>query len=402
MSKQNGTRRSYGTGSLFFRTDKAGRETWYGMWRVNGRQIKRKVGPKRTEGNRDGLTRAQAETELRRLMSEKVTPAHRAAEARSLKDVGDRYLKHLERAGRKKATRVAVESALRVHLLPFFDGKSVDRIKHEDVVDLVAVLEERDLSGKSIHNYVGTLSAILNWAMLPPRKWVGANPCVGVELPAIEQSSEIRFLDLDELDALVNAAVEGPYQALDRTFYRVAAMTGLRHGEMIALRWRDVDWTIAKIRVRQNWVLDEYDTPKSKRGSRSVPMAPEVGGALDRLFKASGDPADDDLVFPDPVTGEPLSKAANLRRFRKALKAAGLDTTRIIHDLRHTFGTRMAAANISMRTLQEYMGHRDLATTQIYADYAPSAREAEFVAAAFARGNERGNDLSESHMIGDA
>ena len=55
------------------------------------------------------------------------------------------------------------------------------------------------------------------------------------------------------------------------------------------------------------------------------------------------------------------------------------------HDLRHTFGTRMAAAGVPMRTLQEWMGHRDLSTTQRYADYAPSSREAEMVAAAFAR-----------------
>jgi integrase len=66
------------------------------------------------------------------------------------------------------------------------------------------------------------------------------------------------------------------------------------------------------------------------------------------------------------------------------------------YDLRHTFGTRMAAAGAPMRTLQEWMGHRDLATTQIYADYAPSAREAEMIAAAFSRGSNRGSDLSGS------
>jgi integrase len=90
-------------------------------------------------------------------------------------------------------------------------------------------------------------------------------------------------------------------------------------------------------------------------------------------------------VFADPVTGGPLSKAALLRQMRKALKAAGLDTSHRFHDLRHTFGTRMAAANVPMRTLQEWMGHRDIETTQRYADYAPNAREAEMVAAAFGR-----------------
>jgi integrase len=86
-----------------------------------------------------------------------------------------------------------------------------------------------------------------------------------------------------------------------------------------------------------------------------------------------------------PGLGRPLPKANVTRRLRAALKAAHLDTGHCFHDLRHTFGTRMAAAGVPMRTLQEWMGHRDLATTQIYADYAPNAREAEMVAAAFVR-----------------
>src|SRR5207302_7896219 len=110
-------------------------------------------------------------------------------------------------------------------------------------------------------------------------------------------------------------------------------------------------------------------------------------------------PADDELVFADPVSGGPLAKAAILRRFREALAAAHLDTTHVFHDLRHTFGTRMAAANVPMRTLQEWMGHRDIQTTQRYADYAPSAREAELVAAAFGQGTSRGTSLTESEVI---
>ena len=69
---------------------------------------------------------------------------------------------------------------------------------------------------------------------------------------------------------------------------------------------------------------------------------------------------------------------------RKALEAAGLDTTHVFHDLRHTFGTRMAAEGVPMRTLQEWMGHRDIATTQRYADYAPRHDERRLVQAAFA------------------
>jgi integrase len=106
-------RRSYGTGSLYVREDGAGRETWYGKWRTNGRQIKRAVGPVRTPGARDGLTRAQAEKKLRDLMAE--TPAARPTTERlTLAEVAPRYLAYLESKGRKRSTLVAAESCLRV------------------------------------------------------------------------------------------------------------------------------------------------------------------------------------------------------------------------------------------------------------------------------------------------
>jgi len=74
-----------------------------------------------------------------------------------------------------------------------------------------------------------------------------------------------------------------------------------------------------------------------------------------------------------------------MRRYRRALKAARLEPThRRFHDLRHAFGTTMAGAGVPMRTLQEWMGHCDISTTQRSADYAPNPREVEMVEAAFA------------------
>ncbi|MGI8903264.1 MAG: tyrosine-type recombinase/integrase [Solirubrobacteraceae bacterium] len=61
---------------------------------------------------------------------------------------------------------------------------------------------------------------------------------------------------------------------VERVMYLTAAMTGMRQGELFALRWRDVDWTARRIRVRRNYVRGEFGTPKSKRSSRSVPLAP--------------------------------------------------------------------------------------------------------------------------------
>jgi integrase len=273
----------------------------------------------------------------------------------------------------------------RVHLAPFFVTRSIDAIRPQDVLEFVTVLESKGLSPKSIRNVIGTLSALFNFARSPQRRWATINPCEGLDLPAVPEAVEIRFLTLQEVDSLVDAARPGVFQAIDRAMYRTAAMTGLRQGELLALRWRDVDWTAQRIRVRKNWVLGEFGTPKSKRSTRSVPMADEVAGALDRLFQASRFQADDDLVFADQATGEPPYKPGVLKRFRKAMATAQLNETHVFHDLRHTFWTRMAAAGVPLRTLQEWMGHRDLTTTQRYAGYAPSSREVEMVAAAFER-----------------
>jgi site-specific recombinase XerD len=96
-------------------------------------------------------------------------------------------------------------------------------------------------------------------------------------------------------------------------------------------------------------------------------------------------------VFAHPATGGVLSKPNISRRMRAALKVAGLDEHHRFRDLRHMFGTQMAAAGVPLRTLQEFLGHRDLTTTQRYADDAPSAHEGEMVAAAFGRGSNRGS-----------
>jgi integrase len=382
-------RRSYGSGSLYTRRDAAGVEAWYGHWRANGRQVKRKIGPKRAAGDRDGLTRTQAEKELRRLIdTTEVKP--RTGEALTVSEAATRYVVSARRRGRKPSTCANIESETRVHLEPFFRERSIDSIEAADVSDLVSVLEGKERSPKTIRNVIATLSALLN-------RYAVSNPCEGVELPAVPEQTEVRYLTLEEVDAAVAHARPGIFQGIDRAMFLTAAMTGLRKGELVALRWRDVDWPAARIRVRQNYVRGEFGTPKSKRSTRSVPMADEVGGALERLFKASRFQGDDDLVFAHPTSGEPLPKANITRRFRKALKAAGLDDSHRFHDLRHAFGTRMAASGeVPMRTLQEWMGHRDLATTQIYADYAPSGNEGQMVARAFARGSNPGSNLSES------
>ena len=181
--------------------------------------------------------------------------------------------------------------------------------------------------------------------------------------------------------------------ATERPLYLMVAMTGLRQGELLGLRWRDLDAAARKVRVRQAWVRGEFKSPKSRRGSRGVPTANELVDALAELAARSPFSAEDDLVFAHPETGRPLDRSQVRKRFQRACRRAGVRVVRF-HDLRHTFGTRMAASGeLSLRTLQEWMGRRDAKTTLIYADYQPGEREAEVVSRAFAsERRQRGAD----------
>jgi integrase len=365
------------------RTDGRGVETFHGVWRSDGRQVKRKLGLKRPRGGREGLTAAQAERELRRLMDDTI-PTVARGDRLTLGDVGKRYRRHLEAQGRKRSTLASVESTFRVWLDPGLGDKALDAITPEDVEDLMRAMSGAKVGAKSIRNYVGTLSALYRFAMHPRRRWATANPVDAIDLPPIVSSTEIHYLTVHEVEALAAAAIEGEHQALDRALYVTAAMTGLRQGELIALRWSDVDWSAQRVRVRRSHVLGQFDTPKSRRSTRSVPLSQRAARELDLWHQTTHWTADDALVFAEPATGEVLKRGALMRRYRRALKAAKLEQTHRFHDLRHTFGTAMAAAAVPMRTLQEWMGHRDLQTTLIYADYVPNAGEAAMVDRAFA------------------
>ena len=378
------SRRERGDGSLFLRPDSKGGERWIGAWRVNGRGVMRAVGPRRSKIYPEGLTKPQADARFEQ-MRKTATLAPTRAARKTVEEVGEELVALRERQGRKTSTIESLRSVLNIHLVPFFGVEPVHKITRERVRRFVAELEAKGLAPKSVANALGVLHAVLDLAIR--EGWVtGENPVKLVEKPKLATAdADIRFLDQEEVEALLRAVSDDPLGRVERVMYLAAAQTGMRQGELLALRWRDVDFRAKRIRVRRNFVRGEFGTPKSKRSSRSVPLTDRLAGELDRLFTWRGEPKpkDDDLVFAHPATGKPIDRSKLLKRFKAALKRAEVREVRF-HDLRHTFGTRMAAAGVPMRTLQEWMGHRDFATTLIYSDYSPSAHEAEWVEAAFA------------------
>ena len=149
----------------------------------------------------------------------------------------------------------------------------------------------------------------------------------------------------EEVVALARAAADEQ----DAAIHLTAALTGLRQGELIALRWRDVDFSGSAIRVRASYTNRHLTSPRPGK-MRSVPMAGEVAEALARLGQGELFVDEDDLVFVG-VTGGHLDGSALSKRYRAALVRAGLRRLRF-HDLRHTFGTR-AIAVADIRRVQE-------------------------------------------------
>ena len=125
------------------------------------------------------------------------------------------------------------------------------------------------------------------------------------------------------------------------------------------------------IRVRRSYGDGEFGPPKSRRSSRAVPMADRVAAELDAPLPAQrasrATTTSSSATRDSAASTTPRSCASGSRR---SLPSAGLRPVRF-HDLRHTFGTQMAAAGAPLRAIQEWMGHSDYRTTSIYADYAP-------------------------------
>ena len=246
------------------------------------------------------------------------------------------------------------------------------------------------------------------------RKWIATNPAEDVERVQVKRSGDFNVLAPAELAAAARAAKSELVAAI----VTVAAFTGLRLGELRALRWADVDFTARTILVRRNLpVHGEERTPKSGR-VRSVPLIDQAAVVLDGLSRRELFTRPSDRVFCS-VIGEPFDDGAIRLAFYAALLAAGLGNKRyadlpskanpkgvkkddpmVFHDLRHTFGT-LGAAIWPLHDLQGYMGHADIQTTMIYVHHVPKAAAADQLsrAVAAAMGADVSPDVSRTNTI---
>jgi integrase len=360
-----------------FRVERVHGPVWYAKYRLpDGRQIQKKLGPAWTERGRPPtgfFTKRLAEDWLREVLDQarRGTLPGMVRTGATFADATAEYLRYVEHdRGRKPSTLRGYRSTIGVHLLPAFGELRVEAVTTPVIEAWLAGFEG---SARSRNKVLIQLHGILGRA----KKVYGLSANAATEVEKFQQraSGEIQVFSPEEVWALVRAADSEQ----DGAVFLTAAFTGLRMGELLALRWRDVDFAGSVVRVRASYYLGALTTPKSGK-VRAVPLAPAVAAALAPLSQREHWTGDDDLVFVGGAGGY-LDGSALRRRYKAALGAAGLRLLRF-HDLRHTFGTRMIA-KADIRRVQEWMGHADVQTTMRYLHYAPREEDARLVAEAF-------------------
>jgi integrase len=242
------------------------------------------------------------------------------------------------------------------------------------------------------------ICAIFNYGMRLSTYALPTNPAKHADRRREPDVAPLAFYSPEQVEALARALADGthrdpsrptlsPYEieararedVQDAELIRVAAYAGLRRGELVALRWRDVDFAGRKIIVRRALSGDmEVRSTKSRR-AREVPLPAQAAAALERLSRRGEFTGPDDYVFANRI-GRRLDPSALRRRFERARDAAGLEPLKF-HALRHSYGSLLVAGGIDLPSVKAAMGYSRITTTERYLH----ARPAGELAARFTR-----------------
>lgn len=214
-------------------------------------------------------------------------------------------------------------------------------------------------SAKTISNAIVVLSAMFKQAVQWNR--IAVSPATGLERPKDDRPTEdqMRPLDATGLRALVDAAGD----QFGRTLLLTAAMTGARRGELLGLRWRDVDFTNGRVWVRRSIGLHGVvKAPKTRKSVRAIALTPTLGRELAAWWRESDFRADEDYVFPSS-SGTPLDGRNMVREvFEPARRKAKLPKVRF-HDLRHSYASVLIQQGEHPKVISEQLGHASVAIT---------------------------------------
>ena len=267
----------------------------------------------------------------------------------------------------KYATQEIYSLLLRKHLLPRFRDSRLCDITRAEIQQFLIAKLKNGYAWETTHHLRSLLSKVIGTAV--DWNYLSDNPVHGVRMPERSLKRPHRFLSLDEVWRLI-AASDEPV----RTIVLLAVMTGLRIGEILALRWGRINFAAGTVRVEETCYKGHFGTPKTRASRREVPLTPVVTLALQAHRVSCRDAANEALVF---VTrrGTPLaSNNLRKRQLHPASQRAGLGSINW-HSLRHTHGTLLHEQGTPLRVAQAQLGHSHMTTTpQVYTHASGSAQ----------------------------
>ena len=343
-------KRPYDVGSVYQRND--GR--WVAQLRFNGR-------PKYVYRR----SQKEAAAELKRLLKTRENNERPPDDRLTMAAYLDEWLRETVGRTNRRNTATGYEVNVRRHIVPIIGRVPIGRLRPTDVRDVLRHAEDAGLSPRSVQYIHATLRAALSEA--ERMELVPRNVAKLVRAPTVPERDKH---DVTESEArqIMEAVAGDPLEAL-----WLCAFMGLRRGELIALRWSDVDLEAGYLRVlhqvgrvAEAWTFTELKTRKSRRWVALAPFAVDalrrhrVHQAEARLL-AGKRWQDLDLVFPSTV-GTPLDGSAVSKRFKALLRRVKLGYLHL-HDLRHAASTMLRARGHDLKLIQAMLGHATLAMT---------------------------------------
>jgi integrase len=334
------------------------------VYYVGGKQKWETIGPSRREAER-ALTARKREVD---------TGTWREPSTETLAAYAERWLacRDPARVGGRGRTRLSPSTFegywlnVRRHILPRLGSRALSSLRTEDVDRLIAGLEAEGKAPGTVRNVIAPLRKMLADAVR--QGLLVANPATRADLPPVQDfaGKEIPREHTEAIrQALTELAALDPLRREPDLFFvclfDVALGTGLRLGELRALRWRDIDRERRLIRVERAYSRQEVRRPKTDSGVRSVPLFRSVEAAFRELAARAverGRYAPEELVFAS-MRGTPL-QPSNFRQrvWDPALRLAGLEAEGYrFHDLRHTCVSRLVAVGADVKLVQAIAGH---------------------------------------------
>ncbi|MGE3811191.1 MAG: tyrosine-type recombinase/integrase [Candidatus Nanopelagicales bacterium] len=269
------------------------------------------------------------------------------------------------------------------HIMKTFGSTPADEIHTRDVNKFLDKIAAAGVSPRTVNKHRQLISAIYGYGCQEATYGLPRNPATNADRRQEPEPARLEFYSPEEIEALarslengnhrdpdapaVNEAEAVAQRAEDRQdaeLVRIAAYAGLRRGELVALRWRHVDFQKRKIVVQRAVSANVDATSTKSRKSREVPLPDQAAGALARLSQRGDFVAPEDYVFVSRL-GRRLDASALRRRVSRARQAAELRELRF-HDLRHTYGSLLVAGGIDLASVKAAMGHARLSTTERY------------------------------------